>query len=170
MLKKKVCLLGAYAVGKTSLVRRFVHSIFSEKYHSTIGVKIDKKTVEVDGQQAHLLLWDIAGEEEYFSVPTSYIRGSDGYLLVVDGTRRNTLDQAIDLQQRAQSTIGDVPFVVVINKNDLVDEWELDEDVIVGLRQRTWSVLNSSAKLGTGVEDAFNKLTREMLRRSTTGL
>jgi len=157
-------------VGKTSLVRRFVYSIFSDKYHSTIGVKIDKKTVQADGQKVHLLLWDIAGEEEYFSVPTSYIRGSDGYLLVVDGTRRNTLDQAMDLQQRAQDTLGEAPLVVIFNKTDLVDEWQLDENVVKELRQRNWPVLHSSAKLGTGVEDAFNKLTREMLRRSTTAL
>ena len=77
-------MLGGFAVGKTSLVRRFVHSIFSDKYHTTIGVIIHKKTVLIDGHEINLLLWDIGGEEEIFPIPASYLKGSAGYLL---GTR-----------------------------------------------------------------------------------
>ena len=159
-------MLGGYAVGKTSLVSRFVHSIFSEKYHITIGVKIDKKTVMIDGQEVKLLLWDIAGEEESFTIPLSYLKGSHGYLLVIDGTRKTTYDQAVDIQQRTQETIGEIPFVVVLNKIDLVDEWKLGEDVLDDMRQRNWLLIQSSAKLGTGVEETFNILTQKILGQS----
>ena len=163
MIKKKISMLGAYGVGKTSLVRRFVHSIFSEKYLSTIGVKIDKKTVRVEGSEVDLLLWDIAGEDDTFTVPASYIQGSAGYLLVIDGTRRMTLERGLDLQQRTQKTVGEVPFVVVLNKLDLVDQWEVGEDDRNALRERNWVVLPTSAKDGTGVEEAFLIITRRMM-------
>ena len=163
MVKKMICMLGGYCVGKTSLVKRFVHSIFSDKYLSTIGVKVEKKTVHIGDQEVNLLLWDIAGEDDQFTVPSSYIRGSAGYLLVVDGTRSSTLDQALDIQQRAQDAVGDVPFMVILNKSDLVDEWELKDDALEVLRERNWSMLRSSAKLGTGVEEAFNTITQKIL-------
>ena len=91
MLQKKICLLGAFGVGKTSLTRRFVDSIFSDTYLTTVGVKIDKKTVAVNGNTVNLLIWDIAGEDEVSAVRTSYLRGAAGYLLVVDVTRAQTL-------------------------------------------------------------------------------
>jgi small GTP-binding protein len=87
MMQKKICMLGAFAVGKTSLVARFVESIFSDRYHTTVGVKIEKKTLQVSGQQWNLIVWDLAGEDEFMQIRMSYLRGSSGYLLVADGTR-----------------------------------------------------------------------------------
>ena len=81
MIQKKVCLLGGFAVGKTSLVSRFVTSIFSEKYLTTVGVKVDKKLVSVNGQDVTLMLWDIYGEDEFQTVQPSYLRGASGYLV-----------------------------------------------------------------------------------------
>ena len=86
-LKKKICLIGAFAVGKTSLVRRFVHSIFSEKYHTTVGVMIDKKQVNVNGLPVDLIIWDLHGEDDFQSVRMSYLRGASGCFYVADGTR-----------------------------------------------------------------------------------
>ena len=100
MIRKKICVLGAFAVGKTSLVARFVESIFSEKYLTTVGVKISRKVLQVGNQEWQLMLWDLAGEDEFLQLRPSYLRGSSGYLLVVDGTRRTTLDMAVSLQQR----------------------------------------------------------------------
>ncbi len=88
MIKKKLCMLGATQVGKTSLVQRFVQTIFSDKYHPTVGVKIDKKQVVLGGRDVSLLLWDVQGEDETYTVRPSYLRGASGYLLVVDGARR----------------------------------------------------------------------------------
>jgi len=100
MIQKKVCMVGTSGVGKTSLVAKFVHSIFSDKYLTTVGVKIDKKTVAVDGNEVMLMIWDLAGDDDYQRLQTSYLRGTSGYLLVADGIRQITLDQAIEIQAR----------------------------------------------------------------------
>jgi small GTP-binding protein len=163
ILKKKICMLGAYGVGKTSLIRSFVYSIFEDRYHSTVGVKIDKKTVEIKDQTIEFLLWDIAGEDERFTLPISYLRGTSGYLLVVDGTRKGTLDKAIDLQQRTENAIGEIPFIVILNKTDLENNWELDQKALDALNNMKWRFIKTSAKLGTGVNEAFYKLGQEIL-------
>ena len=163
MIQKKVCMLGAYAVGKTSLVSRFVKSLFSDKYHTTVGVKVDKKVVAVGEDQINLLLWDIYGEDDFQKLRTSYLRGSSGYVIAVDGTRKETLEKAVILQSRAHEMLAGVPFVLVLNKTDLVDKWEVDESAIEDLVQQGWPTFRTSAKTGEGVEDAFTKLTHEML-------
>ncbi|MFN6951418.1 MAG: Rab family GTPase, partial [Albidovulum sp.] len=86
MIQKKICLLGAFAVGKTSLVARFVRSTFSDKYLTTVGVKIDRKDLDLPGTPVTLMLWDLAGEDEFNTVQMSYLRGSAGLLIVADGT------------------------------------------------------------------------------------
>src|SRR5512134_1130690 len=113
MLQKKICMLGAFGVGKTSLVRRYVQSIFSETYLTTVGVKIDKKTVMVGTQPVLMLLWDIAGEDDVSPIRTSYLRGAAGYFLIADGTRAETLEVASSIQSRVASEIGPVPFLIL---------------------------------------------------------
>ena len=163
MIQKKVCMLGAFAVGKTSLVARYVKSVFSEKYLTTVGVKVDKKDVTVDDRDVSLMLWDINGQDDYQAVQQSYLRGTSGYLLVVDGTRRATLDTVSKLQQVVESVAGAVPFVVVLNKADLSPEWQVDERGLMKIADRGWPIVRTSAKTGEGVEETFAKLTRAML-------
>jgi small GTP-binding protein len=163
MVQKKICMLGAFAVGKTSLVTRFVDSSFSEKYHTTMGVRIEKKALQLGGKEWHLIIWDLAGEDEFLQIRSSYLRGSSGYLLVADGTRRATLDAAVKMQQRVRDTIGDVPFVFMLNKSDLADEWEIAERTIEALSKRGWTWLKASAKTGAGVEEAFLTLVGKMM-------
>jgi small GTP-binding protein len=156
-------MLGGFAVGKTSLVARFVSSIFSEKYLSTVGVKIDKKVVSIDGRDTMLLLWDIYGQDDFQTVQPAQLRGMAGYLLVVDGTRRATLDTARLLHEKAKTVAGDVPFVVVLNKSDLASTWEIDDVAFFKLVEQGWRVVKTSARTGDGVEHAFESLTRAML-------
>jgi len=163
MMKKKVCMLGAFAVGKTSLVQQYVHSIFSDKYQTTVGVKVDKKSVVVKGTSVDLILWDIYGEDEFQEVRASYLRGAAGCLLVVDGTRRYTLDTAHALVERIRQTAGDIPIVFVFNKTDLIDLWEIETDHLRDTEQRGFAVIQTSAKDGTGVEEAFATLAEMML-------
>lgn len=162
MIQKKICMLGGFAVGKTSLVRQFVESIYSDKYHTTVGVKIDKKLVKVGDQEVNLLLWDIQGEDGVQKLRSSYLRGAAGYLLVIDGTRGSTLDTACAIQQSAQELLGLVPFIAVINKIDLVDDWDLDEKAVEGLVQAGWTVYRTSAKTGQHVENAFINLAKKI--------
>lgn len=163
VIQKKVCMLGAYAVGKTSLVSRLVRSIFSEKYHTTVGVKVDKKTLTIGEHEVSLILWDLAGEDDFYQVRMSYLRGSAGYLLVADGMRRSTLEKAIELQQRTEREIGNVPFILAINKLDLIDEWEIKRADLSELSRSNWLVVSTSAKSGVGVNEAFEELSRRML-------
>ena len=163
MIQKKICMLGAFAVGKTSLVARFVKSIFSEKYLTTVGVKIDKKSLTVGDQEMTLILWDLAGEDEFLQLRTSYLRGSAGYFLVADGTRRATLDKAIELQQRAENEIGKVPFILLINKSDLKSEWDIQDSEIAALTAEGWVTFETSAKTGANVEEIFQLIGEKMI-------
>jgi small GTP-binding protein len=162
MLQKKICMLGGFGVGKTSLVSRFVSSIFSDKYLTTVGVKIDKKIVPAGSGEMTLMLWDIYGQDEFQTVRDSYLRGASGYLLVADGTRYATLDTAAALQKQAESVVGPVPFLLLLNKSDLDREWQVDERALVKLVDRGWTVMKTSAKTGAGVEDAFSRLANKM--------
>jgi small GTP-binding protein len=163
MLQKKICMVGAFATGKTSLISKFVYSIFSEKYHTTVGVKIDKKTIETQGINVNLILWDLYGEDEFLKVRMSYLRGSSGYLLVVDGTRHSTLDKAFELQTKVEASIGKVPFILVLNKCDLTDEWEIETQELDAILQQGWTAIKTSAKTGQGVEEVFQTLTNKIL-------
>lgn len=156
-------MLGAFAVGKTSLVARYVNGIFSDKYITTVGVKIDRYTTKIQGQNINMILWDIAGEDEFLQIKMSYVRGSSGYLLVADGTRRTTLDKAINLNQRVVAEYGKIPFILLINKLDLKDEWDIDQTTIDSLRAQGWQIIFTSAKDGVGVEEAFNSLAAKLL-------
>ncbi len=162
-IKKKICLLGAEAVGKTSLVRRYVLGIFSDRYLTTMGVKVDKKILHVAEEEVHLIVWDLAGEDELTQLRTDYLKGASGYLLVVDGTRVSTLHKALELQRKAAGAVGSVPFVLVINKSDLADEWFPLEDHLEEFGCRLWPRCTTSARLGTGVEEAFLMLAQLML-------
>lgn len=163
MIQKKVCLLGSYAVGKTSLISRFVSSIFSETYLSTVGVKVDKKVMTVGHRQLTLVLWDIYGQDRFQTVQPAYLQGASGYILVVDGTRFETFAVARDLQKIAVGVAGDVPCVLALNKADLVSEWQVDEKALVQIANTGWPVHRTSAKTGAGVEDLFTSLAQAML-------
>jgi small GTP-binding protein len=152
-------MVGAFGVGKTSLVARFVESIFSEKYQTTVGVKIDKKVVQHPGGDVTLVLWDLAGEDALTTVRPAHLRGSSGYILVMDGLRRDSLHTAIDLQARVTDTVGSIPFICVVNKADLRESWEILKSDIDSLVARGWTVVETSAKTGMAVEHVFRTLT-----------
>ncbi len=166
MIQKKICMLGSFAVGKTSLVSRYVSSMFSEKYLSTVGVKVDKKPITVGGVEVNLLLWDLYGEDGFQTVQKSYLRGASGYLLVVDGTRFDTFAAVRDLQKMAAGVVGDVPFVLALNKADLAAEWQIDDRALFEVADAGWPIIRTSAKTGVGVEEAFERVTRAMLEQT----
>ena len=116
----------------------------------------------VDGTDMTLVLWDIHGDDQFQAIRTSYLRGTAGYLLVVDGTRRTTLDKALDIKRTVDQTLGDVPFILVLNKADLTDAWEVPILLEDELKDK-WVVLRSSAKTGEGVEEAFARLARALI-------
>jgi small GTP-binding protein len=163
MLQKKICMLGAHGVGKTSLVRRVVESMFDEKYQTTLGVKIDKRVIEVRGTVVTLLVWDLAGEDEVEQIKLSHLRGASGYILVVDGCRKSTLDRAVAIRERVEESLGRVPFVLALNKADLRGQWDLSPAIVQEILARDAPVFLTSAKTGEAVEAMFEALAMHML-------
>ncbi len=159
-LTKKVCIVGDFAVGKTSSVARCVNNVFSEKYLTTVGVKIDTKEMQVGESDVpvKLVIWDIAGTDRFSAVEFSYLRGSSGFILVVDGTRAHTLDVAKRLRAESYERYGEIPSVMLLNKSDLESEWEIDEATIAELESDGFLPFITSAKTGDNVEQAFQRL------------
>lgn len=161
MILTKVCMLGAFAVGKTSLATRYTESIFSDRYHTTVGVRIHKKLVNLDGEQINMVVWDLAGEDELVKLRVNYLRGSSGYVFVADATRRETIQTALQLKATAEEAFGAVPCILAVNKLDLVDEataQKIREELAGAVIEVWWT----SAKTGRGVEEAFLALARKM--------
>lgn len=168
IISKKVCLLGDFAVGKTSLVRRFIYNLFDDRYLSTIGVKVSRKTLDVSraGEmiELNLMIWDLAGSDEFNQARKSYLRGADGALLVCDLTRPQTLSS---LQSYATELLQVNPgarFAVAANKRDLVDQstpgaqYLTPEQVeaIAAVLDAPWTL--TSARTGDEVETLFRHL------------
>lgn len=160
MLSKKICLVGDFGVGKTSLVSRYVHQTFSDKYLSTIGVKVDTKSISTESFSVNLVLWDLAGKGAFDTLDFAYLRGAAGVLLVADGTRNETLVAALHLKNQMELEFGSLPTVVVVNKCDLMDQWEMP----VSDGSPFGSVIETSAKTGVGVELAFETLARKVMK------
>ena len=162
---KKVCLLGDFAVGKTSLVRRFVYDLFDDKYISTIGVKVSRKTVAIpradDVVELIIMLWDLGGGEEFDRVRTSYLRGAAGAVLVCDLTRAETLDHLPAYAENLRKVSPDVCLMLTANKYDLVDQQQITpaqiETVAAGLQAPYYL---SSARTGEDVDTMFRHLGR----------
>ncbi|MGE5602670.1 MAG: Rab family GTPase [Nitrososphaerales archaeon] len=164
-LSAKICLLGDYAVGKTSLVRRFVYNLFEDKYLSTIGVKVSRKVVAVprgdDVIELVVMLWDLAGSEEFDSVRASYLRGAAGALLVCDVTQRATLDAISGYADQMRAVNPHAVIVLAGNKQDLAEQRMLSEDELVRVAAALRAgYFPTSAKTGAGVEEAFRHLGR----------
>lgn len=158
MLSKKVILTGSFGVGKTSLFNRFISNIFSERYLTTIGVKVDKKEVAVNGQNVTLILWDIAGEVTQDKVPTTYFLGTSAIIYVVDLTRPSTL---VNVERDIKFLTDLLPGCIVKivgNKIDLLSEEQLLQ--IQG--QMEFDIL-TSAKTGENVEELFENIAEELM-------
>lgn len=163
MIQKKICLLGSFSVGKTSLIQRYVNSMFSEKYLTTVGVKIDKKEIMLGDEHLNLMIWDIAGEDAFSSIRPAHLRGLSGYVIVIDGTRQQSFDVAMSVHQMVQKNMGELPVVFALNKSDLKDQWILGRDHVRELVKLGYPVLETSAKEDRGVEEMFMGLARQLL-------
>ncbi len=132
----------------------------------TIGVKIDKKSLSVEGQDITLLLWDLQGEDKDFKIRPSFLRGASAFLLIVDVTRHETLVTAFSIQQMVEREVGDLPFLVLFNKSDLMKNSEITGEESADLEKYNWQILSTSAKTGDNVEEAFQTLAKLMIAQN----
>lgn len=162
MIQKKICLLGATGVGKTSLVKKYVEGIFSEKYLTSIGVKIDKKEIELASNKIQFMLWDIEGIDRFCGFQPKYLRGASAYILVADQTRSQSLIEGHEIQQMVKDA-ADIPGILAINKSDLEASWHWSDNEIKQIRSSFALSFNTSAKTGEGVEAMFTELAKLLL-------
>lgn len=113
------------------------------------------------------MLWDLYGDDEFQRIRESYLRGSSGYILVVDGTRKETLATALGLQRTVEGLLGPIPFALIVNKSDVRDVWEIDDAALSELRQQGWTIFFGSAKTGEEVESIFSTLAHRLLKQAT---
>ena len=154
-----VSMVGLYGVGKTSLVRRYVHSIYSENYLPTMGVQISRKRVESGGGEVDFNLWDLEGKENRAQLQNSYLEHAHAYILVADVTRRVSLDTALELQEGIRKILPGAPFVLALNKSDLASEMEGE----IARLNESWTIVRTSARTGGGVEEIFGILAERVL-------
>jgi small GTP-binding protein len=161
-MARKICMLGDFGVGKTSLVARFVRSTFAEKYLTTVGVKVDSKDVRLpSGDTVKLVIWDIAGRSSLDAPGAQYLRGAAGLLLVADGTREQSLGAALNLLMQSRAVLPDAVVALALNKFDLVERWEVAASTLAQLR-RSLPVFQTSALTGDGVESAFANIAARL--------
>lgn len=167
-ITKKICLLGDFAVGKTSLVRRFIYDLFDESYLSTIGVKVSRKVIIVPQQgdlaELALMVWDIAGNNGFHEVRTSYLRGSAGAILVCDQTRPETLANLRSYVSDLHSVSPAASVIIAANKHDLVDQLQITAAEVESFASSlNTTAYMTSARTGSGVEDLFRHLGTMLL-------
>ncbi len=166
ILKSKICLVGEKAVGKTSLIRRYVLNMFEEQYVTTIGTRVSKKELRVFLPERDMLvdvdlqIWDIMGEKGFRELlKEAYFYGANGILAVADFTRRRTLDDLDDWIDGVEQVVGKIPLLIAVNKSDLVSSAQFGEkDVEQVARAFECPYLATSAKSGENVEDAFRRI------------
>jgi small GTP-binding protein len=161
-LKVKICMVGDSAVGKTSLIKKFVLDIFDDTYITTIGTKITKRTVKLlEGEQEvsmDMMIWDIMGQTSFRSLlQDAYFYGAHGIIAVVDSSRTETLEGIHDWVNSVRQVVGEVPIIFVANKCDLeraVTQKMLDRD----MEKYGAPSFYTSAKTGERVSEAFKAL------------
>lgn len=165
-VRKKIVMLGAFGVGKTSLVRRFISNEFSEDYLSTIGVRVEKAIIQREGVELELLIWDLAGHDEFAKLQITYLRGASGAILVGDSTRAWTLQKAQEMRDELSPHLPNTPWQYVLSKTDLPADLMLS-DAIESTGFSTEDLTRTSAKTGEAVLSAFNLLADKIMSSGT---
>ena len=169
-LRRKVCLLGASGVGKTSLVRRFVEQRFDDDYDSCISMAISKGELQLGDVSLEMMLWDPGGDEASAQYHSSFISGASGLVFVADATKPRTLDHLLEAQTKELGFTGSRPSILLVNKTDETRSFALSKAQLDTASRFPWHLVQASAKSGDNVVQAFTKLAQLMLEtRKATG-
>lgn len=169
-ITKKICLLGDFNVGKTSLIRRFIENKFSDQYLSTVGVKVSRKSMEIktdlEIHQVSLMIWDLEGNTKFKSITPNYLKGASGSIIVADLTRTNTLNNLSQHINLFSSINPQGNIAIALNKADLVVEEKLRkliENYSNRENPRILSAHITSAKTGNNVDKIFEELSQSII-------
>lgn len=162
LVRAKVVLAGQPGVGKTSLTRRFVSDEFSEHHIETIGVRVEKRTIELATHQVELMVWDVAGVEDTAPLQSAYLRGAMGMIYVADQTNLSSVERLTALGATALEIAPDHLQIAVLNKIDLpADGSAIEAFADLGISHK----VHTSARTGEGVEEAFSVLAENAITR-----
>jgi small GTP-binding protein len=173
-ISKKICMIGDFGVGKTSLIRRFVDRQFSDQYLSTVGVKISRKSLELESVKqrenvtAQLLIWDLEGHTKFKGIAPTYLQGASGVLIVADVSRSETVERISEHIHLFSSVNPKGSIIVALNKVDLIDEEKLALLVEISHsigQDKVIAVYTTSAKTGKNVDEIFYKLAYTMVEQ-----
>jgi small GTP-binding protein len=166
-MMKKMCVIGEAAVGKTSLIRRFVYNRFSDRYIATIGTKTSAKEVQIfsDKKEVHLKLqiWDLIGLRSFGKVQKKAYKGANGAFFILDKTRKSTWLSFNSWLLSLYQVAGEIPVIILVNKNDLECEYE-NSKIENYFKQYGFQCIFTSAKTGQGVNNAFYTLGELMIK------
>ena len=161
----KLVFLGEGAVGKTSLVGRYVYDSFEGDYLATIGTDIHVKMVTVDETIVKLVIWDIAGQDNFAQLRRAYYMNASGAFFVFDTTRPDTIERVDEWLNALFTVTGKIPLVLLENKVDL--ESAIEDAVKADVKEKhSVPIIPTSAKEDTNVEEAFREMTRDILEKS----
>ena len=166
VITKKICLLGNFNVGKTSLIRRFVEDKFSDQYLSTVGVKVSRKSVNIktdsEIDQINLLVWDLEGNTKFKSIISSYLKGASAAIIVADLTRLDTLNNLNNHIDRFSEVNPQSTIVISLNKADLVAQEKLNKlsQAYNFDSEQVIATYITSAKTGKEVTKMFAKISQ----------
>jgi len=170
-ISKKICLIGDFGVGKTSLIRQFVDKQFSDEYLSTVGVKISRKLIKTLGKEPdsiyelQLLIWDIEGSNKFKAIAQSYFQGAKGAVIVADVTRQETLNSILEHIQRFLAINPKSYIVIALNKSDLIEAEYLEKLQQIYQFKQTCVLATylTSAKTGNNVDEIFQVLAHSLI-------
>ena len=163
----KILTIGESGVGKTCILRRFVENKFLKNHLATIGIDFKTKTLNINNQEIKLKIWDTAGQERFRNITTQYYKGADGIVLIYDVTDDASYEKIRDWMEQILSNTKreDIGLVLLGNKCDMEPRAVSEEQGNKMAEELNVSYFETSALTGQGINEAFNELTRDIMKR-----